>query len=422
MLSSILNLEALAAYDLTHVQYSIADPWGPTWALITLMPVFMLAVYFGVLLQRRELTYANALVGQFALIITGLTCYSRVYLMYHTLEQVYVGCSIGIAMGAMYYMLTERMPRRAKHDSLLMHFRKFLYTNYFARMLCLRDSWTVYPDGPIEIEYSQWLTNFQAWTKPPACTALQGSANAHLSLMLDALAQADLCIAVPTAFSVGCVIAADAAQMRNPSMDLDVIEALAPYSLFTGYSRELPGNTHAEECALEKLARYAASTPDAQSKLAREKSSKRTPLSLFMYTTMEPCSERLSGNAPCVDRIVRFNEARHVTSAAWLAKGTGLENSSCGALKPSMCDGSLRPITVVLVVQGVREPQDFVQCQGQRVLRGNGVDVISATPRALPATLGLKLPPLTSISMRVSEGINWLEDACLRMAKKGHKT
>ncbi|KAI9320892.1 cytidine deaminase-like protein [Dichotomocladium elegans] len=90
--------------------------------------------------------------------------------------------------------------------------------------------------------------------------------------------------------------------------------------LTTGFSRELPGNTHAEECALRKL----SDSSEAQG--------------ATMYTTMEPCSIRLSGNRPCTDRLV---EAR-----------------------------------VKRVVMGVREPPDLVTCTGVQLLKDAGIQVV----------------------------------------------
>ncbi|RCH90311.1 DRAP deaminase [Rhizopus azygosporus] len=87
--------------------------------------------------------------------------------------------------------------------------------------------------------------------------------------------------------------------------------------LSTGYSRELPGNTHAEECALAKTA--------------------VDPTGATMYTTMEPCSKRLSGNRPCVDRIIEAKIKR--------------------------------------VVMGVREPPDLVNCEGVALLERHGIEV-----------------------------------------------
>lgn len=89
--------------------------------------------------------------------------------------------------------------------------------------------------------------------------------------------------------------------------------------LSTGFSRELPGNTHAEECALAKL-----SDPS----LAK---------GATMYTTMEPCSTRLSGNRPCTDRILEAGIAR--------------------------------------VVMGVKEPPNLVNCNGAEQLLQRNVQV-----------------------------------------------
>lgn len=85
-----------------------------------------------------------------------------------------------------------------------------------------------------------------------------------------AIEEADKCEPSTTAFSVGAVLV-------NGGKVLE-----------TGYSRELPGNTHAEQCAMEKY-------------LQKQKS---LPRGTELYTTMEPCSLRLSGNKPCLDRII----------------------------------------------------------------------------------------------------------------------
>jgi pyrimidine deaminase RibD-like protein len=53
--------------------------------------------------------------------------------------------------------------------------------------------------------------------------------------------------------------------------------------LSTGFSRELSGNTHAEEVCLIK-------SPNAQG--------------ATLYTTMEPCGQRLSGKKCCADLMI----------------------------------------------------------------------------------------------------------------------
>jgi pyrimidine deaminase RibD-like protein len=89
--------------------------------------------------------------------------------------------------------------------------------------------------------------------------------------------------------------------------------------LSTGFSRELPGNTHAEECALAKLQAGIDLT------------------GATMYTTMEPCSVRLSGNRPCASRIIEAKIKR--------------------------------------VVVGVREPPNLVSCEGINLLKREGIQV-----------------------------------------------
>jgi len=87
----------------------------------------------------------------------------------------------------------------------------------------------------------------------------------------------------PTNYRVGAVAV-------DPAKD----EVLA-----TGFTLELPGNTHAEQCCIEKLARkYSVTT---------EYLSDALPDVVALYTTMEPCSLRLSGNTPCVDRIIAIS-------------------------------------------------------------------------------------------------------------------
>lgn len=97
----------------------------------------------------------------------------------------------------------------------------------------------------------------------------------HRKYMELALKEAAKCGPTTTAFSVGAVLV-------NGSETLS-----------TGYSRELIGNTHAEQCALEKYFTQVG---------ARE-----VPEGTVLYTTMEPCSFRLSGNEPCVHRILAQN-------------------------------------------------------------------------------------------------------------------
>ncbi|CAH0480776.1 unnamed protein product [Peronospora belbahrii] len=98
------------------------------------------------------------------------------------------------------------------------------------------------------------------------------------------------------AYCVGCVVVRDG------------------QILSSGFSRELPGNTHAEQVALQKL------NFEAQ---------KAT-----VYTTMEPCSKRVSGNVSCVQSCLRAGVTR--------------------------------------VVIGVMEPKTFVVCEGGSIAQKRG--------------------------------------------------
>ncbi|KAJ2758822.1 DRAP deaminase, partial [Coemansia nantahalensis] len=90
-----------------------------------------------------------------------------------------------------------------------------------------------------------------------------------VALMRAAIECAKKCASVDSAYNVGAVIADAEGEV-----------------LSTGYSRQLPGNTHAEQCALEALG-------------ALEERGMLASAGAALYTTMEPCSKRLSGNAPC---------------------------------------------------------------------------------------------------------------------------
>ncbi|KAJ2508847.1 hypothetical protein IWW47_000391 [Coemansia sp. RSA 2052] len=127
----------------------------------------------------------------------------------------------------------------------------------------------------------------------------------HMEYIELAIQQASLAQPIDSAFSVGSLL------------------VCGRQVIATGYSRELPGNTHAAQCAILK--------------------SKSTPLGHMvqgsvLYTTMEPCSSRLSKNTPCSSHII----------------GAG----------------------ITTVVIGVKEPLTFSECKGVTQLRKAGINVI----------------------------------------------
>lgn len=105
----------------------------------------------------------------------------------------------------------------------------------------------------------------------------------HKAAMLQALDLAKKAPPMPTNFCVGAVLVRLDDNGRGVVAD--------------GYTLEYPGNTHAEECCLLKMAALRSTTEEGLAEVMR------SPHAL--YTTMEPCFRRLSGKLPCVDRILR---------------------------------------------------------------------------------------------------------------------
>ena len=106
----------------------------------------------------------------------------------------------------------------------------------------------------------------------------------HLGYMRFALTLARKSPPKPTNFCVGAVL------VDEPNNRV----------LSTGYTLELAGNTHAEQCCFAKLA--------AEHDLPEERVGSILPEGTVLYTTMEPCGRRSVGNMPCVDRILRMRE------------------------------------------------------------------------------------------------------------------
>ena len=102
----------------------------------------------------------------------------------------------------------------------------------------------------------------------------------HESYMKYALSLARQSPPKPTNYRVGALL-----------LDTDTNKILA-----TGYTLELEGNTHAEQCCFIKL----STTHHVQ----EEQLSKVLPPNTVLYTTVEPCAKRLSGNLTCVERIL----------------------------------------------------------------------------------------------------------------------
>lgn len=79
------------------------------------------------------------------------------------------------------------------------------------------------------------------------------------------------------------------------------MDADADAIITTGYTLECEGNTHAEQCCFIKLAKTHG--------VSEEELGRVLPANTVLYTTVEPCGKRLSGNLPCVERILRLGSA-----------------------------------------------------------------------------------------------------------------
>ena len=107
--------------------------------------------------------------------------------------------------------------------------------------------------------------------------------------------------------------------------------------LATGYTLELEGNKHAEQCCFSK---YASEKGVKEYEVGTV-----LPAGTVLYTTMEPCNKRSSGNKTCVERII--------------------EACSSG------------PNRIDKVYVGVKEPVKFVEeNSGQKRLEAIGVEVV----------------------------------------------
>lgn len=116
------------------------------------------------------------------------------------------------------------------------------------------------------------------------------AAGDHKAYMEYALEQARHSPPGPDKYCVGAVL-----------VDADKNEILS-----TGWSLELvdpagPGSTHAEQCCFIKVGQKHG--------LPEERIAEVLPQNTILYTTMEPCNKRLSGNKPCVDRILGISKA-----------------------------------------------------------------------------------------------------------------
>ncbi|EXJ68638.1 uncharacterized protein A1O5_08432 [Cladophialophora psammophila CBS 110553] len=220
-------------------------------------------------------------------------------------------------------------------------------------------------------------------------SASEPSQSTHLHYLRHALSLARRSPPKPTNFRVGCVIVAFPTSPPTTSDGPSTItssgvgggggkEEVEGEVLSTGYTLEIEGNTHAEQNALTKLVqKYGISVSPSSSPSSDLEQLGRAVLTpeknVYLYTTLEPCGKRLSGNTPCVQRIISTRK--------------GGSSGSSGNHHPA--GWGIRK-----VVFGAREPGTFVQdSQSLRMLDEAGVPW---------------------------EYVRGMEDEILKVAKEGH--
>lgn len=176
----------------------------------------------------------------------------------------------------------------------------------------------------------------------PAASSRSDEDPLNLAIMRHCLSLTLQCPVSPTAFCVGSTIFLpitsplfSALEPHFPTFPDPTTGAPAGLLLADGYSRQIPGNTHAEANALANFRERIVELDEAAPGTLPEASDVLAQSSC--YATMEPCSLRTSGGPSCALELVRA----HIKS----------------------------------VYLGVEEPPDFVDCQGVRILEQGNVQV-----------------------------------------------
>jgi len=172
--------------------------------------------------------------------------------------------------------------------------------------------------------------------------------NLHIALMRHCLELTQQCVVSPTAFCVASCLFLPATSPHYAVLaprfqhfalpNSSGVSSSSPSGLILadGYSRQIPGNTHAEANALTNFQSRLLqlhSSAEGRSLPSKEDILHHTDC----YATMEPCSIRTSGGPSCATELVKAG-----VRGVWL---------------------------------GVEEPPDFVQCQGVNILLEGGVQV-----------------------------------------------
>ncbi|ODH49173.1 hypothetical protein GX48_04680 [Paracoccidioides brasiliensis] len=201
----------------------------------------------------------------------------------------------------------------------------------------------------------------------------------------------------PTNFRVGAILLSrmPTTMPTNPPNQPQSHTPPATYTdtiLSTGYTLELPGNTHAEQCALAKYAaRHGISEehvgdvlpppPPSSASSQFHTTDPPRPQSIILYVTMEPCGKRLSGNSPCAARIIQTRTSSRQNNTGPSAGGArhGIDKVYFGVKEPgTFVGGSVgcRMLTEAgvewEVVEGLEKEILKVAMEGHEERKGKG--------------------------------------------------
>jgi len=90
----------------------------------------------------------------------GSVCYSRLFLTYHTPNQILWGAGVGVCFGILHYTVTELIPARFP-QTVFGRFRKALLLHPLSTFFRLKDGWAVWEDGGREEEWQAWRRRWE---------------------------------------------------------------------------------------------------------------------------------------------------------------------------------------------------------------------------------------------------------------------
>ncbi|KAF8964060.1 hypothetical protein BDZ97DRAFT_941227 [Flammula alnicola] len=154
---------------------------------------------------------------------------------------------------------------------------------------------------------------------------LEEDLESHIKYLRLAVAEAEKCTPTPTAFCVGCLLVVRLPDGTPPTI---LAQDIQENSLETHMLRPMHYRKP-ESCPPTPISLFPHITSVTLDNILS---------STDVYTTLEPCSIRTSGLAPCADALI--------------------------ASKVKRC------------FIGVGEPDDFVKCEGAQKLKDAGIEVI----------------------------------------------